>query len=55
MKVKSQEGLDVHLQGRTGHGQLKTVDDVWVEDSKTPHTLSIDKDLCTATREKGGI
>lgn len=54
-KVKSQEGLDVHLQGRAGHGQLEAVDDVWVEDSETPYALSTDKDLRAATGEKGGI
>lgn len=54
-KMESQEGLDVHLQGRAGHGQLEAVDDVWVEHSEAPHALSTDEDFCTATREKGGI
>lgn len=54
-KVKSQEGLEVHLQGWAGHGQLEAVDDVWVEDPETPHALPRDKDLSTATGEEGGI
>lgn len=54
-KVKSQEGFDVHLQGRAGHGQLETIDDVWVEDPETPYALSTDEDLSAATREEGGI
>lgn len=54
-KLKSQEGFDVQLQGRARHGQLKAVDDVRVEDSQAAYTLSVDKDLCTATREKGGL
>lgn len=53
--MKSQEGLDVDLQSGAGHGQLKAVDDIWVEYSETPYTLSMDKDLCAATREKDGI
>ena len=53
--MKSQEGLDVHLQGRAGHGQLKAVDDIWMENSEAPDTLSTDKDFCTATGEEGGI
>ena len=54
-KVKSQEGLEVHLQGWAGHGQLEAADDVWVEDPETPYALPRDKDLCTATGEEGGI
>lgn len=54
-ELKSQEGLDVHLQGWAGHGQLEAVDNIWVEDTETPYALSTNKDLCAATREKGGI
>lgn len=54
-KMKSQERLDVHLQGWAGQSELKAVDDIWVEDTETTNALSINKDLSTATREKGGI
>lgn len=52
---KSQERLDVHLQGRAGQRELKTVDNVGVEDSETPNALSVHKDLGTTAWEKGGI
>lgn len=54
-KVKSQEGFDVHLQGGAGHCQLEAIDDIWMKHSKTPDVLSTDKDISTATGEKGGI
>lgn len=55
MKSQSQERLDVHLQGRAGQVQLEAGDDVRVEDSQTPDALPPNKDLCTATREEGGV
>lgn len=54
-KKKSQEWLEVHLQGRAGHGQLKAFYDVWVKDSKMAYALPSHKDLSAPTGEKDGI
>lgn len=53
--MTSQEGLDVHLQGGAGHGQLEAGDHVGVEDAETADAGSVDEDLCAATGEEGGI
>lgn len=54
-EVKSQEELDVDLQGGARHGQLKAVDDVGVDDAEAPDALPPDKDLSAAAGEEGGV
>ena len=54
-KVTSQEGLQVHLQGGAGHGELKALDDVGVEDPQPAHADPAHKHLGAAAREEGGV
>lgn len=55
LRVTSQEGLDVDVQGGAWHGELKAVDDIRVKDPEASYALPTRKDLSTATREEGGI
>lgn len=48
----SQEGLNVDLQGRAGHGELELGDDIRVQHSQLPHALTSGKDLSAAPREE---
>lgn len=51
----SQEGLDVDVQGRAGHGELKAADDVWMKDPQVSNAHPMGKDFSTAAGEVRGI
>lgn len=51
----SQKGLNVDIQGRAGHRQLKLVDDIRVKHSQPSYALTVGKDLSAAAWEKGGV
>lgn len=50
--TSSHEGLNIDLQGRARHGELKLGDNIRVYDSKFPNALTFGKDLSTATRKE---
>lgn len=53
--MTSQEGLYVDIDGRAGHGQLKTTDDIRVKDPEVSDAFAIRQNLSTAAREEGGV
>lgn len=50
-----QEGLDVDVEGRAGHGEVEGVDDVGVKDTEVSDAFPAEKDFSTAAREEGGV
>lgn len=53
--LTSQEGLYVDIDGRAGHGQLKTTDDIRVKDPEVSDAFATWQNLSTAAREEGGV